>query len=151
MTPRRQQLLATAERFCGAFVQRESIDTILSFFSSTQEVRIIEHGEPLLAPFLGKWFNGLSGVQAYFEMIGSLLSWDDIRFSEFVIDEELGKVAVKGGGQFTWKSTGDSWKESFAYVLDFDEEGMITQYQVWADSGAAYLARIGKLKGFKGD
>lgn len=30
-------------------------------------------------------------------------------------------------------------------MLDFDDEGKVTDYQVWADSGAAYLASKGQL------
>lgn len=55
------------------------------------------------------------------------------------------KVSVKGQAKFTWIETGQSWDETFTYSLDFDHELKVTDYQVWADSGAAYLARIGKL------
>lgn len=55
------------------------------------------------------------------------------------------KVSVKGQATFTWIETGQSWDETFTYSLDFDHESKVTDYQVWADSGAAYLARIGKL------
>ncbi|KAF8639787.1 hypothetical protein AX17_001047 [Amanita inopinata Kibby_2008] len=145
----RQRLLATAQQFCAAFSNKESVQTILSYFSETQDVSAIEHGEPALAPFLGRRFLGLAGIQEYFEMIGHLLSYDNLRFSDFVVDAEASKVVLKGQGKFTWISTEESWEESFAYLLDFDEEGKITQYQVWADSGSAYLARIGELNKIK--
>lgn len=54
-------------------------------------------------------------------------------------------MSVKGQAKFTWIETGQSWNETFIYSLDFDDESMVTNYQVWADSGAAYLARHGKL------
>jgi hypothetical protein len=54
-------------------------------------------------------------------------------------------VSVKGRAKFTWIETGQTWDETFTYSLDFDDESKITNYQVWADSGAAYLARINKL------
>jgi len=54
-------------------------------------------------------------------------------------------VSVKGRAKFTWIETGQIWDETFTYSLDFDDESKITDYQVWADSGAAYLARINKL------
>jgi len=54
-------------------------------------------------------------------------------------------VSVKGQAKFTWIETGQSWDETFTYSLDFDDEPKVTDYQVWADSGAAYLARLGKL------
>lgn len=106
---------------------------------------MIEHGERCLAPFLGTCFTGLSGVQKYFERINSLLSYENMEFSNFVVDTEARKVALEGRAKFTWLSTKQSWDEAFAYVLDFDEEGKVAEYQIWADSGAAYLARIGKL------
>lgn len=55
------------------------------------------------------------------------------------------KVSVKGRAKFTWIETSQSWDETFTYSLDFDDELKVTDYQVWADSGAAYLARLGKL------
>ena len=54
-------------------------------------------------------------------------------------------MSVKGRAKFTWIETGQIWDETFTYSLDFDDESRITDYQVWADSGAAYLARLGKL------
>lgn len=55
------------------------------------------------------------------------------------------KVSVKGRARFTWIETKQSWDETFTYALDFDPELKVTDYQLWADSGAAYLARLGKL------
>lgn len=98
-----------------------------------------------MAPFLGRSFTGHSEVQKYFAAISSLLSYENMVFSEFVVDTEACAVATKGQAKFTWLSTKESWDETFTYKLDFDEEGKVTDYQIWADSGAAYLARIGKL------
>jgi hypothetical protein len=130
--------------FCDAFFQKDT-DTILSYFSTTHEVSAIEYGIPILAPFLGKTFVGISEIQRYFDLIGSLLSYKDVEFSEFVVDPEDMKVSVKGKGTFTWLSTEQSWDETFTYTLDFDDELKVVRYQVWADSGAAYLARTGGL------
>jgi len=141
----RAHLLKSAQIFCDAFSQKKDTDTILSHFSTTHEVSAIEYGTPILAPFLGRPFLGISEVKRYFELIGSLLSYKDVEFSEYVVDLEAMKVCVKGKGTFTWLSTGQSWDEVFTYTLDFDDELKLVQYQVWADSGAAYLARIGEL------
>jgi hypothetical protein len=96
---------------------------------------------------LGQKFVGLLAIRKYFELIGELLNYADMRFSEFIVDTECGKVAVRGQATFTWTATGETWDETFAYVLDFDDEPKfkVTDQQVWADSGAAYLARTGKL------
>ncbi|PPR02427.1 hypothetical protein CVT24_001977 [Panaeolus cyanescens] len=141
----RDRLLASAQAFCEAFRQKKDIDTILGLFSSIHEISAIEYGKPILAPFLGQTFAGRSGVRRYFEIIGSCLSYDDVDFSEYVIDTHVKKVSVKGTGNFTWLETGQSWHEVFTYSLDFDEDDKVVRYQVWADSGAAYLARIGAL------
>lgn len=145
MAPSRKELLASAQQFCEAFSRKEDITTLLSHFSTTHQVSAIEHGEPSLAPFLGRAFSGATGVQSYFEMISSALTYENMMFLEFVVDTEARKVALKGKARFTWISSAESWDETFAYMLDFDEEGKVAEYQVWADSGAAYLARIGKL------
>lgn len=145
MSPSRKHLLRAAENFCNAFADKKDITEVLSHFSTTHEVSAIEYGAPILAPFLGRPFIGIAEVQRYFNIIGSLLSYDDISFSEYVVDSESLKVSVKGKGEFTWRSTSQTWNETFTYTLDFDDEMKIVRYQVWADSGAAYLARTGKL------
>lgn len=142
----RQCLLQSTQQFCDAFACKADIPTILTHFSQSQGVSVYEHGDVALAPFLGRSFEGMEGVKKYFDIIGSLLTYEHLEFGEFVVDTEERKVAVKGRGQFNWLETGESWNETFAYVLDFDEEAKVVRYQIWADSGAAYLARIGKLK-----
>ncbi|KAJ3760997.1 hypothetical protein EV360DRAFT_93265 [Lentinula raphanica] len=141
----RSQLLALATAFCDAFAQHKDVGTILSYFSTTEQVSATEHGERALAPFLGQSFKGLDGVRSYFGTIATLLSYEKMEFSEFTVDAEAGKVACKGNATFIWTETRQSWDETFAYMLDFDDEGKIQRYQVWADSGAAYLARKGQL------
>lgn len=69
---------------------------------------------------------------------------------EWVVDPVACKVACKGTARFRWTEgpgAGQAWDEQFAYILDFDDECKVTEYQVWADSGAAYLARLGQLDG----
>ncbi|KAF9057460.1 hypothetical protein BJ165DRAFT_34872 [Panaeolus papilionaceus] len=143
-TPR-GALLTSAQTFCDAFAQKKDVDTILELFSSIYEISAIEYGKPILAPFLGQLFVGRSGVRKYFDIIGSCLSYDDIQFSEYSVDTDVKKVSVKGTGTFTWLNTGQSWDEVFTYTLDFDDESKVVRYQVWGDSGAAYLARRGEL------
>lgn len=141
----RSHLLASTIAFCDVFAQKKDFNTIVSHFSTTHEVCVVEHGEKALAPFLGRSFDGLDGARLYFETIAALLSYEKMEFSEFTVDSEARKVACKGRARFTWNETGESWDETFAYMLDFDDEGKITDYQVWADTGSAYLARKGEL------
>ncbi|KAH9482487.1 hypothetical protein JR316_0004587 [Psilocybe cubensis] len=145
MSPTRLQLLIAAQKFCESFAEKKSIDEILAHFSTTHEISVIEYGAPILAPFLGRPFVGSQAVKQYFDLISSLLSYKEMAFSEYVVDTEVLKASVKGRAEFTWLNTCQSWNETFTYTLDFDEEAKITRYQVWADSGSAYLASHGRL------
>ncbi|KAI1282429.1 transcription elongation factor S-II [Xylaria sp. FL0933] len=160
----RAELLEAAKPFCDSFAQKKPLEDILSHFSSSpgsasssDTVLVHEHGLPQLAPFLGRDFRGLDGARTYFETVAKYLSYEDMRFVEFVVDAGAenkdndeggdggGKVAVRGKARFTWTETGKSWDETFVYVLRFDARAKLTRYEVWADSGAAYLARRGEL------
>ncbi|KAI1355653.1 transcription elongation factor S-II [Xylaria sp. FL0043] len=157
----RAELLEAAKTFCDSFAQKKPLEDILSHFSSSSSspgsavssdtVLVHEHGLPQLAPFLGRDFRGLDGAREYFETVAKYLSYEDMRFVEFVVDTEDGdgdgggKVAVRGKAKFTWTETEKSWDETFVYVLRFDARAKLTRYEVWADSGAAYLARRGEL------
>lgn len=68
------------------------------------------------------------------------------------------KVSLRGEARFKWKSTGQAWEEGFAYRIGLVEDGgsaeedegdgnrvKVKEYEVWADTGAAYLARKGEL------
>lgn len=150
--PTRPQLLQSAQALCNAFAAKSDNDTLLSHFSSTHQISAIEHGLPLLAPFLGRSFNGRTGVNsvsAYFDLLRQYLTYQDMSFGTWVVDAEAQRVSVKGRARFTWmegEGKGQSWDEAFAYILDFDQDAKVTDYQVWADSGAAYLACRGRLK-----
>jgi hypothetical protein len=145
MPPTRHELKAAAQSFCKAFAEKEDADKIVSLFSSTRPITAIEYGEKELAPFLGRRFEGEQGIRDYFGLVSSLLTFDEMSFSEYIVDTEEKKVAVKGKSVFEWKETGESWDETFAYVLDFDDDAKVVRYQIWADSGAAYLARTASL------
>ena len=144
-TVTRSRLLGAAQSLCDDFASQKDLTTILSHFSSASEPKVIEHGEPFLAPFLGRKFIGLQGIQSYFELLEKHLTYRNMRFAEYIVDVEERKVAVKGEAEFTWIITNQKWDETFTYTLDFDENYQVIRYQVWADSGAAYLARIGEL------
>lgn len=142
----RNALYTSAQSLCHDFAQKKDIQTILSHFSKRFQCTAIEYGLPNLAPFLGRPFTGLEAIKDYFTLVLDLVSYEDMTFSEYTVDIEARKVCVKGKAKFTWKSTEKSWDECFVYMLDFDDEAKVTNYQVWADSGAAYLARKGELE-----
>lgn len=144
----REKLLSAAKAFCQAFADKKSLDEIVSHFSESDEVRAIELGDDRLAPFLGRTFDSISGIKEYFKAI-SVLSYENMKFDEYIVDTETAKVSVVGMAQFTWIETGESWHETFTYRLSFDQAYRVKTYSVWADTGAAYLASQGKLKDLK--
>ncbi|KAH8426678.1 uncharacterized protein LDX57_004412 [Aspergillus melleus] len=130
----------------------------------------LEHGLPRLAPFLGRKYTGLEGLKEYFTLLAETLEIEWMRFEgegAWVVDlgehqqghgdkegegEGERKVSLRGEARFKWKSTGQAWEETFAYRIGFvdDEERggddvKVKSYEVWADTGAAYLARVGGL------
>ncbi|CAJ1361838.1 unnamed protein product, partial [Effrenium voratum] len=135
----RAALLERATELCEAFAQRKSLEEVLCHFS--EDVLCLEHGLPELAPFLGRPFRGHAGARRYFELLAELLGFTDMAFSDYVVDVEACQVSVRGKAKFTWLSTGKSWDEVFMYRLKMDDANLISAYEVWADSGAAYLAR----------
>ncbi|EMD38920.1 hypothetical protein CERSUDRAFT_133551 [Gelatoporia subvermispora B] len=153
MGPAPAQLLASARALCDAFASKAPPDELLSHFSTTHSISAFEHGLPLLAPFLGRPFTGRTGptsVPAYFQLLTKYLTFEDMSFSDWAVDADARRVSLKGSARFTWaegNGEGQGWDEKFVYMLDFDDEGKVTDYQVWADSGAAYLAHRGELAG----
>lgn len=74
---------------------------------------------------------------------------DDAGRGGWVVDAAARKVSVKGSAEFTWTATGESWREVFAYVLTFDADRKapkVRTYEVWADTGAAWLASRGETR-----
>lgn len=146
MSDHRKVLLSAAAAFCDAFATKKSLDEILGYFSTTEEPVAIEHGLQQLTPFTGRNFRGIEGIREYFGTISSLLTYEDMQFSNYFVDTVEAKVSVRGQAIFTWKETANSWPETFTYVLQFDGGHRVKSYEVWADTGAAYLAWKGELK-----
>ncbi|KAK3938377.1 hypothetical protein QBC46DRAFT_167723 [Diplogelasinospora grovesii] len=155
---RRQQLFREARAFCDSFAAHASPDEMIAkhfsakFLPYRNDISVLEHGVPQIAPFVGRKFQGKSGVRKYFETVSQYLTYDNVSFldSDFMVDPQTYKVAVRGKGRFTWKSTGQSWIESIHYQLSFAELEIgclmrLVSYEVWADTGAAYLASKGLL------
>ncbi|KAF7717220.1 Uncharacterized protein PECH_007496 [Penicillium ucsense] len=139
------------------------IPTLLSAFTTDPLPLIHEHGLPQLAPFLGRSFTGTDGIARYFQLLAEHLTIRDMSFepeTAWVADAEAGAVVVRGKARFIWNGTGQGWDEEFVYRLgvatemdrgegeDGDAGGgelKVCEYRIWADTGAAYLARLGKL------
>ena len=147
---RKDLLRSSARSLCNDFANKEPLDTILNNFSSSHDhdILCLEHGmQHPSVPFLGRPFRGKKGAREYFELISSLLYYEDMKFDDYFIDVDMSAVSVRGEARFTWKGTGQSWDEVFTYRLRFDDECKVTRYEVWADSLAAYLAGTGQLLG----
>ncbi|KAK3399268.1 hypothetical protein B0T20DRAFT_452798 [Sordaria brevicollis] len=144
----RQTLLSAAEQFCSAFASQSPPSEILEkhFTSKTNDIIVLEHGLSRLAPFLGREYKGKDGVLEYMKTIADQLSFEDMKFGNYIVDTETQKVSVTGQARFTNNKTGQGWDEVFTYVLEFDQEEKVKKYEIWADSGAAYLAGRGELK-----
>ncbi|KAL2017140.1 hypothetical protein VTK56DRAFT_2562 [Thermocarpiscus australiensis] len=146
--PTRTALLNAATAFCTAFASGTASpqELLTSHFTrNTPNILVHEHGLPRLAPFLGRTFRGADGLARYLSVVSECLSFADMRFGDYVVDAEACNVSVRGAARFTWRGTGQSWDEVFAYVLGFDEEMRVERYEIWADSGAAWLASQGQL------
>ncbi|KAL1963402.1 hypothetical protein VTN77DRAFT_8418 [Rasamsonia byssochlamydoides] len=155
----RETIIRPARALCAAFARGASTTELLTHFTEEPMPVAYEHGHPDLAPFLGRPFNGIDGVGRYFDLIASLISFQDMRFDredEWVVDQQTLAVCVRGRARFIWKATGEAWDETFCYRLGIAEDVgessersghfKIQEYRVWADTGAAYLASQGQLR-----
>ncbi|KAL6233982.1 hypothetical protein BDW75DRAFT_175833 [Aspergillus navahoensis] len=137
-----------------AFSTSSDLPTILNTFTTIPPPTAHEHGLPQLAPFLGRTFTGRDQVGEYFTLLNEHLRIESMKFDdekEWAIDLETGVVCLKGYARFVSKESKEGWDEVFIYriglVDDEEKEVKIGSYEVWADTGAAYLAAKGKLKG----
>ncbi|KAH2055310.1 hypothetical protein KXV43_002792 [Aspergillus fumigatus] len=145
----------TVFSLCDAFASAAPVPVLLSHFTADPLPMVHEHGLPVLAPFLGRTFTGTDGVCRYFELIADLLSFEKMSFDgedEWIVDTVSMAVSLRGRARFTWKETGEGWNETFCYRIGLAEDqgkgggGLkVQEYRVWADTGAAYLARTHQL------
>ncbi|KAF7902903.1 hypothetical protein EAF00_002805 [Botryotinia globosa] len=154
-----EELRREAVAFCQAFVDGISPDVILSLHFSSSP-RITEHGpENSELPFLGKTFLGRKCDSSdnqtcddYFNILSRTLEFQPSPSTfpsskSFIVDEtcelqgKKGVVSVVGSATFKSLKTGKSWDEQFIYRLsEFDEEGKIGHWEIWADTLSAWNA-----------
>jgi len=128
-------ILSAARALTTAFATASP--DLLTHFSSRPTAH--EHGHLSLAPFLGRPFTGPEGLGEYFSLLEKYLSYKNMHFEDFAVDEVEKVVCVKGSARFVWKETGMGWDEVFTYRLGMVEEEAgwkVGRYEVWADSGA---------------
>ncbi|KAJ5766751.1 uncharacterized protein N7511_004367 [Penicillium nucicola] len=140
------------------------LDALLATFTIDPAPKCHEHGLPQLAPFLGRTFTGQNDIATYFNLLSTHLEIHNMVFEpedEWAVDESRLAVCLRGRATFAWKGTGQAWDETFVYRIKLAEELSLAQgkkgawrvceYFVWADTGAAYLARLGRLGDLLGD
>ncbi|KAB8237049.1 uncharacterized protein BDW43DRAFT_229575 [Aspergillus alliaceus] len=149
----RESLTSRVRTLCANFSTASPLPTLLSNFTKTPPPTALEHGLPQLAPFLGRPFTGHEGLTTYFGLLADYLTIEQMDFEpedNWVVDERAMAVSLRGKARFKWKETGQAWDETFAYRIELKEElgeVKVVVYEVWADTGAAYLARVGGLEG----
>jgi hypothetical protein len=149
-------LRTTTHSFCHALLSPPPPAALLSSYFS-REPKITEHGPQWARsrlPFLAHTFDGVQGCEEYFRLMTEVLGMELPRDSfpgpgGFIVDVEAvvgsehrrGMVSVVGKGRFTSKKTGKGWDEQFIYRFsDFDEEGRIGHWEIWADPLSAWDA-----------
>ncbi|KAF7364788.1 hypothetical protein MVEN_00348800 [Mycena venus] len=129
MSPSHQQLLFAAEVLFLDLSANSNSNIIISHFSSTQEV-VIQHA-PLLCPHPHtSRLTGLNAVRSYFDLLFTHWTRSNMKIHSRTVVEP-NQVAVSASVQWTWRSSGRSWKEEFLCTLDYDDNlkivGMIVE------------------------
>jgi hypothetical protein len=138
----------SSHAFCKALVSPPPPGELVSkFFSASPKIR--EHGPEWATarlPFLSKTFSGKAGCVEYFTVLSEVL---EMRLASdafppekgFIVDAEADMVSVVGKGRFISKKTGKGWDEHFIYRFsEFDSEGKIGFWEIWADPLSAWEA-----------
>jgi hypothetical protein len=157
-----------ASAFCNAFLDLASNppEKLLDEHFTAASPKITEHG-PHWAnerlPFLGKTFAGQDACRRYFSLLSETLEFlpDKNTFpgkEGIVVDDRTtvagdegrqgdlrGVVNVVGKAEFKAVKTGEKWRETFIYRLsEFDEDGKIGHWEIWADPLSAWVAVGGR-------
>ncbi|KAF2835469.1 hypothetical protein M501DRAFT_941859 [Patellaria atrata CBS 101060] len=154
---RASSLRSCANEFCQSLLSPPPPEEIISKYFSSHP-RITEHGPEWARkslPFLHKTFKGKQGCEEYFQLLSETLKMHmgPDTFPEttgFIVDPDAkvqnesqskGIVSVIGKARFESIKTGKSWDEEFIYRLsDFDENGKIGHWEIWADPLSAWAA-----------
>ncbi|KAL6711922.1 hypothetical protein ACN47E_002965 [Coniothyrium glycines] len=141
-------LRSTTHAFCRTLISPPPTSELLArYFGSNP--KITEHGPEWARarlPFLAKTFEAKEGCEEYFALMTSTLTMnlmdDSMPGKEgFIVDAETGMVSVVGKGRFSSKKTGKDWDEQFIYRFsEFDNDGKIGHWEIWADPLSAWEA-----------
>ncbi|KAL6159822.1 hypothetical protein ACJQWK_05667 [Exserohilum turcicum] len=145
---RSASLRETAHSFCCALLSPPPPSDLLARHFGTTP-KITEHGPEWAQsrlPFLAKTFTGTRQCEDYFQMMSQVLdlSLPSDAFpgkDGFIVDAEANMVSVVGKGTLTSRKTGKAWDEHFIYRFsEFDHEGRIGHWEIWADPLSAWEA-----------
>ncbi|KAJ6583906.1 hypothetical protein DFH09DRAFT_263422 [Mycena vulgaris] len=129
MSPSNQQLLFAAEVLFLDLSANTACDILLSHFSSTKDV-VIQHAPALCPHPYTSRLTGLNAVRSYFDLLATHWLRSNTKIhAQTVVDPY--RVAVNASVQWTWRSSGRSWREDFLCTLDYDDHlkiiGMIVE------------------------
>jgi len=134
---RRKLLLAKTQSLAAAVASQADFDTVMSHFSQSSAAFAHEYAPKSVSesiPFLGRTFEGYQGIEKYMSLMTEYLKYDNMEFFDYALAEEEEVVTVKGKAKWTFIKTGKQWVETFIWRLSqFDDEGKIGGYEVWAD------------------
>ncbi|KAH6638343.1 hypothetical protein C7974DRAFT_391387 [Boeremia exigua] len=145
---RSNTLRSITSEFCSALIAPPPLPELLSQYFSNNP-KITEHGPEWARsrlPFLAKTFTGKDGCEEYFKLMTETLamSLGPDAFPDakaFCVDAEAGVVSVVGKGYFSSQKTGRGWDEQFIHKFsEFDEQGRIGHWEIWADPLSAWDA-----------
>ncbi|KAJ5930581.1 hypothetical protein N7466_006074 [Penicillium verhagenii] len=157
----RSTLIAPVRSLLNTLTTPNPISTITSTFTTKPAPIAHEYGLPQLAPFLGHTYTGIDGpegISVYFGILVETLDIKSMTFepeSNWLVDDTNMAICLRGSAKFIWRQTGQWWDETFIYRIvlakdtseddDKRDQYLVSEYKVWADTGAAYLARTGGL------
>lgn len=129
MPPSHQQLLFAAEVLFLDLSANPPSNILVAHFSSTKEV-VIQHAPALCPHPYTSRLTGLNAVRSYFDLLTTHWMRSDTQtHSRTVVGPS--QVAVNGSVQWTWRSSGRSWREDFLCTLDYDDNlkvvGMVVE------------------------
>jgi hypothetical protein len=129
MSPSHQQLLFAAEVLFLDLSASTPSNILVAHFSSTKEV-VIQHTPALCPHPYTSRVTGLNAVRSYFDLLATHWLRSDTKIHSRIV-VETNQVAVNASVQWTWRSSGRSWREDFLCTLDYDDQlkiiGMIVQ------------------------
>lgn len=78
-------------------------------------------------------FEGIPAVRSYFDLLALHWKKDDMQIHSTRVDLEKSCVVLRASVRWTWKISGNSWREEFTCTLGFDEQAKVKRFIVETD------------------